>query len=175
MEYTEIRSPRLLMRPLTMAELESTYAYSGDLENTHFMMYLPYDSLEETAGAIRDAENEWRKDAPDRCEFAIWYEGAHIGGLTVYFLPDRSEIELGWVLHRDYWRRGLVTEAARAMMAYAKEHWNVRRVIACCDSANAASFGLMEKLGMRLVSSIPGRRNRSMPDERVELTCEILL
>lgn len=175
MEYTEIRSDRLTLRPLTMNELESTHAYSGDLENTRYMMYLPYDSLEETAQVIREAEAEWQKDEPERCEFAIWYDGLHIGGITVYFQSDRSEIELGWVLHRAYWRRGFVTEAARAVMAYAASHWSVRRVFACCDSENAASFGVMTKLGMRLVSSIPGRRNRSMPDERVELTCEILL
>ena len=170
----EIRTERLLLRPITMAELQSTHAYSSDVENTRYMMYLPYASLEETAAAIRAAEAEWRKPQPEQCDYAIWLDGVHIGGLTVYFMEDRSEIELGWVLHKDYWRRGIVTEAALALMAYAREQWGVRRIFACCDSENAPSYALMQKLGMTLVKRDGMRTNRSMGSEqRVEWTCEI--
>ena len=86
---------------------------------------------------------------------------------------DRTEAELGWVLHRDYWRRGYVTEAALAVMKFARGI-GVRRIFACCDSKNVASRKTMEKLGMKLVKDDGVRTNRSMGEEvRVELTYEI--
>lgn len=169
----EIRTERLTLKPVTMEYLESTHAYASDLENTRLMMYLPTASLEETAQTIREAEAEWRKDEPGRCEFVVLKDGVHIGGVTLYFLENRVEGELGWVLDKGYWGCGYAGEAALAMMEYAKQQWNIRRIIACCDSENAASFRLMEKLGMQCIKRDGVRTNRSMGDTpRVEWTCE---
>lgn len=171
----ELHTPRLTLRPADIGDLQSTHAYAADLENTRFMMYLPYASLEETAQMLREAEAEWQKPLPDRYEFSILLEGRHIGGLTLYMQEDRSEAELGWVLHKDYWRRGYVTEAAQGMIAFA-QGLGVRRIFACCDSENMASYKTMEKLGMKLVKQDGVRTNRSMGSElRTELTYEIRL
>ena len=169
----EIRTPRLMLRPVTMADLATTHAYAGDLENTRFMMFLPYADEAETAAALREAVELWRMDSPERYEFALCLtDGTHIGGLTLYMMEDRTEAELGWVLHRDYWRRGYVTEAARALMDFART-LGVRRIFACCDSENVASYRAMEKLGMRLCGQ-GTRTNRSMGAEaRVELIYDI--
>ncbi|MBQ8618693.1 MAG: GNAT family N-acetyltransferase [Clostridia bacterium] len=169
----EITTPRLTLRPVRMSDLHTTHAYAGHLENTRFMMYLPYASIEETEEVLREAVDQWQSDAPERLEFAICLGGVHIGGITLYFQGAPDEAELGWVLHRDHWRRGYVTEAARALMDYARQERGIRRIFACCDSENAASRGVMEKLGMQLVKSDGRRHNRSMAEERIELTYEI--
>ena len=169
----EIHTPRLTLRPASMNQLHSTHAYAGDLENTRFMMFLPYVDLAETAEALRAAEFEWRKDAPERYEFAVFLEENHIGGITLYMQEDRNEAELGWVLHKAYWRRGYVTEAALAVMEFARG-MGVTRIFACCDSENVASYKTMEKLGMQLVKADGVRTNRSMGEEvRRELTYEV--
>ena len=171
----EIRTPRLLLRPVTCNDLATTYAYAGDLENTRLMMFLPYADEAETAAYLLDAEQQWGMKAPDRYEFAICLaDGGHIGGLTLYMQDDRTEAELGWVLHKDYWRRGYVTEAAAAMMDFARSI-GVKRLFACCDSENVASYKTMEKLGMKPCGQ-GTRTNRSMGDaERIELIYDIRL
>lgn len=171
----EICTPRLMLRPVTQADLATTHAYAGDLENTRFMMFLPYADEDETAAYLQEAEAQWRMDAPERYEFAICLNhqnGAHIGGLTLYMQEDRTEAELGWVLHKAYWRKGYVTEAAQALMDFARSI-GVRRVFACCDSENVASYKTMEKLGLHLCGK-GIRTNRSMGDEpRIELIYDI--
>lgn len=169
----QIQTPRLLLRPITMEDLATTHAYASDPENTRYMMFLPTDSLEETAQGIAESVAEWQKPAPARLEFAVVRDGRHIGGLTIFFQEDRAEAELGWVLHRDAWGCGYTTEAARALADYAVAHWGVKRLFACCDSENTASSRVMQKLGMHQVSALPGRRNRGMEGERVELIYEI--
>lgn len=170
----EIKTQRLCLRPVCMADLETTHAYASDPENTRLMMFLPYESLEETAQSIRDAELQWQN--PHHWEFAILKDGRHIGGITLYFLPEPGEVELGWILHKAYWHNGYVLEAARAMIDYARASLGARRVIACCDSENVASYRLMERLGMRCIVSDGARKNRSSGDEeRTELIYELLL
>ena len=168
-----LRTSRLTLRPLTAADLATTHAYAGNLENTRFMMFLPYADEAETAAFLQDTEAQWRMERPERYEFAICLEGRHIGGITLYMMEDRTEAELGWVLHRDYWRRGYVSEAAGAVVDFARGI-GVRRLFGCCDSENVASRKAMEKLGMRLVKEDGVRTNRSMGDTpRAELTLEL--
>lgn len=170
-----ITTARLTLRPADMTMLESTHAYAGDLENTCLMMFLPYASLDETAQMLREAEEEWRKERPARYEFAIFLQDAHIGGVTLYMMEDRSEAELGWVLNKTHWRRGYITEAVPAVMEFARG-LGIKRLFACCDSENVASYKTMEKLGMRLCKSDGVRTNRSMGDTpRVEWTYELYL
>ena len=171
-----LHTARLLLRPVTMGDLATTYAYSGNLENTRLMMFLPDADEAETALHLREAVDQWRMAAPERYEFAVCLkDGGHIGGVTLYMQEDRTEAELGWVLHRDHWRRGYVTEATRAVIGFAKER-GVKRIFACCDSENVASYRTMLKLGMRLCKDDGVRTNRSMGDEkRVEWTCEMFL
>ena len=167
-----LTTPRLTLRPADLSMLETTHAYAGDLENTRFMMFLPYATVEETADMLRSAEAEWAKAQPERYEFAIFLGESHIGGITLYMQEDRTVAELGWVLHKAHWRKGYVTEAALAVMDFARE-MGVTRIFACCDSENIASYKTMEKLGMRLVQADGVRQNRSMGDEqRVEWTYE---
>lgn len=170
----EIRTQRLVLRPVEIADLESAHAYASDLENTKYMMFLPYASFEETRAAIEKAIDEWKKPEPDFWEFAVVFDGVHIGGMTLYFVGDRTEVELGWVLDKRYWRRGLVTEAAQALAEYARDKLGAKRVFACCDEENAASRRVMEKLGMRLAEK-GTRTNRSTGDMiHTELVYEIL-
>jgi RimJ/RimL family protein N-acetyltransferase len=171
----EIHTPRLLLRPVTADDLATTYAYAGNLENTRLMMFLPDADEAETALHLAEAEAQWHLDAPERYEFAVCLAGQHIGGVTLYMQEDRTEAELGWVLHRDHWRRGYVTEATNAVIEFARG-MGVRRIFACCDSENVASYRTMLKLGMRLCKDDGVRQNRSMGDEkRVEWTCEMFL
>lgn len=169
-----LHTPRLTLRPVTMADLASTHAYAGNLENTRFMMFLPDADEAETALHLAEAEEQWRMDAPERYEFAVCLAEQHIGGVTLYMQEDRTEAELGWVLHRDYWRCGYVTEAANAVIEFARSR-GVRRIFACCDSENVASYRTMLKLGMHLCKDDGVRTNRSMGDaQRVEWTCEVI-
>jgi len=68
-------------------------------------------------------------------------------------LPDaRSTPEVGlfWAVAPEHRRRGLATEAARAMIAYAFDELRLARIVATTDYDNAASIAVMRRLGMTI-------------------------
>ena len=169
----EIKTERLTLRPAAPEYLESTYAYASDPENTKYMMFLPVADREEALRFLEDARAEWGKETPSYYEYLILLGDRHVGGITLYRLNAPDACELGWIIHRDYWRQGIAREAAAALLDHARR-MGFRRVIAQCDSENAPSYHLMEKLGMRYVGVAGGRKNRSSDEERQELTYEIV-
>ncbi|MBZ0291250.1 MAG: GNAT family N-acetyltransferase [Anaerolineae bacterium] len=63
---------------------------------------------------------------------------------------NMPEVGLFWALMKDYHRQGYATEAAQAITDYAFNHMHLKRIIATTDYDNAASIGVMRKLGMQI-------------------------
>src|SRR5690242_19691413 len=70
--------------------------------------------------------------------------------LWVGFWGDALDPEIGWWLARQYWGRGLATEAARIALRDAFERACLERIISIARPANTASTRIMEKLGLTL-------------------------
>ena len=60
-----------------------------------------------------------------------------------------SQGELGWTVLPQHAGRGYGTEAARAVLEIAFEHYGLRRVVANLDARNDRSAAMCERLGMR--------------------------
>jgi ribosomal-protein-alanine N-acetyltransferase len=61
---------------------------------------------------------------------------------------EHARAEVGFVLSREYWGRGLMSEAVRAILRFGFERMNLNRIEARCIAENAASARVMEKAGM---------------------------
>jgi RimJ/RimL family protein N-acetyltransferase len=62
---------------------------------------------------------------------------------------ERDPVEVGWVLDRHYWGRGLATEGGRASVVAWREHLADERLYSFTVPSNVRSRAVMERLGMR--------------------------
>ncbi|MCI0380896.1 MAG: GNAT family N-acetyltransferase [Gemmataceae bacterium] len=76
--------------------------------------------------------------------------GALIGRIGFYEPEGWPGLELGWMLARDQWGRGLATEGARAALAFVFATLHKPHVISLIRPENVASIRVAEKLGERL-------------------------
>jgi ribosomal-protein-alanine N-acetyltransferase len=65
-----------------------------------------------------------------------------------------GEVEIGYRLHPDYWNRGLITEAARAVRDHAVVDLKLSRVISLIHPENIPSRRVAEKNGMKVEKEI---------------------
>jgi len=68
--------------------------------------------------------------------------------------PLGGEIEIGWRIRSDMWRRGYGYEAADRVLAFAFSYVCPKRVVSRVAVGNEASEGLMRKLGMIHAASL---------------------
>jgi RimJ/RimL family protein N-acetyltransferase len=74
---------------------------------------------------------------------------------------ERSFLETcGFYLAREYWGRGLATEAGRAFVDHGFATLGLRKIHAGMNAKNAASIRVIEKLGFTRVRSGEGSGNR---------------
>jgi len=169
----EIRTERLLLVPLGIKYLNSVHEYASDLETTKYMMWLPNDTIDETADFLRKSDAEWAKELPSYYEFAVIFEGKQVGAVSIYLDDERTTGEFGWILNKNYWGKGIATEAAKALFDFGINGLGINCFQAHCDSENIASSKVMEKLGMKRILCEGGRKNKSSDEERYEFLYEI--
>lgn len=173
MKSIEIKTERLQLKPLGREYLQTVNDYAMDYDNSKYMCHLPNETIEETVNFLQNVEAEWAKEKPEYYEFAILYEGAHIGAVGIYFENDIGEI--GWIVHKKYWRNGFAFEAAQALVRYFTDHMGTTHFIAHCDTENIASYKVMEKLGMVRTGEYGGRRNRAAKRDSFEYQYELVV
>jgi ribosomal-protein-alanine N-acetyltransferase len=69
-------------------------------------------------------------------------------GLKVIDAESR-EGALWYILNPSYWGRGIIPEAARALLGFGFDELGLHRIIIDCEPANANSMRVAQKLGMR--------------------------
>jgi [ribosomal protein S5]-alanine N-acetyltransferase len=91
----------------------------------------------------------------DRFGFGMWLlrdrsTGATVGrgGLQHTEVEGVDEVEIAWAIAPERWRQGLATELALACIAIAFDDLDLPHVIAYTTPQNAASRGVMTKVGM---------------------------
>jgi RimJ/RimL family protein N-acetyltransferase len=161
----ELRTARLVLRPWRAEDaaalrpiLETNNAHLGPWIPVRVSTPAPVPELEKRlAGFAADfaASREWR--------YGIFTpEGEILGEAGLYprteatrvAYHDADRVELGYWLREDMTGRGLVTEAARALLTIAEGLPRVSCVEIRCDERNAPSAAVPRRLGFVLADTI---------------------
>ena len=57
-----IQTERLLLRPLTVRDLDTCNEYAMDVENAEYMLFLPNKTSEQTLAFLQGCEADWQQD-----------------------------------------------------------------------------------------------------------------
>lgn len=149
-----IETERLLLRPFTEEDYPLILRISGDPGTVKYLYYWGRNGMtpEQDARRFLDhALKEWRREPVAMREYCVIRKdtGEAIGDASVE-IADDAAAEIGWILLPEQRGRGYATEAGRAMMDFGFTHYRKDSVIAHCDTRNAPSSHVMERLGMRL-------------------------
>lgn len=75
--------------------------------------------------------------------------GRFVGRIGLWNPEGWPGLEVGWLLDRAYWGRGLATEGARAALEYAFTTLGADHVISVIDPRNTRSIRVAERIGER--------------------------
>ena len=163
-----LETDRLILRRLIPEDLDNLFTLYRDPEIRRFFPDSPDGTL--TYEQTKE-ELEWFLNGhPEHPELGLWatiYKETNqfIGrcGLLPWTLEGQYEVEIAYLLDKQYWRRGLASEAAQAILHYGFEQLGLSRLVCFIDPANIASQGVAEKIGMTLEKEMDGFEGDGIP------------
>jgi RimJ/RimL family protein N-acetyltransferase len=142
-----MRTERLTLRRPRPSDAEAVFdAYAADSEVARFVRWRPHSSVEETEHYVAECVAAWGGDTRFPWVIELNEGGGPLGMVELRVAGFKAEV--GYVLARPFWGRGLATEALRPVVGWALSRPEIYRVWAVCDAENVASARVLEKAGM---------------------------
>ena len=150
-----LETERLVLRPLRHDDAEALHPMYSDAEANTYGSHPATTTIEESRERLAKAlaDTAWRA-------WAITLRGddtalgtALIGTVASYEKRQGNVTEIGYILSREYWGRGYVTEAVTALIDLLFSEGQ-RRVFADTDPDNAPSIAVLQRLGFTLEATL---------------------
>lgn len=135
-----LTTTRCIIRNLTMDDAADLYK---TLSNEEVMEYIePAFSMEQTKEFIEEA---------GLCEpplvYALeWKENSKVIGHVIFQQYEEDSYEIGWIINRNYWGRGIADEVTKTLVDHAKG-LNINSCVIECDTEQTASKHIALKNG----------------------------
>lgn len=149
-DLPEIETPRLLLRKLKPEDAADMFEYASDPEVARDVTWEPHRSIEDSRGFINSVLQKYANKQTSEWGLVLKETGRLVGTCGfVWWKPEHARAEFGYALSSKYWGRGLMTEAAAAVMDFAFDKMKLHRLEARCIITNTASEKVMLKNGMK--------------------------
>jgi [ribosomal protein S5]-alanine N-acetyltransferase len=139
-----------MLRRLEWGDIDAVHALVSRMDVVQHML-LPLCSREESERFIRDSLDEspsdpWRSIVRAISDCA---SGHPVGLCGVVVLRGAEAGEIWYLVHPDFWGRGIATRAVKQLLDFGFGELALHRIWASCLPENPASARVLEKVGMR--------------------------
>lgn len=136
-----LNTERLILRPFSPDDADALFALLQDEEVNTFLPMFPVKDLEEATNYLYE-----RILQDNGIHFAICLQTDGIPIGHIHISGDDSH-DLGYALRKEFWHRGIVSEAARTVVQFAKNS-GIPYLTATQDVKNPRSRAVMQNVGM---------------------------
>lgn len=117
MSVPQIYFDNYLLRDISIEDAKDMFEYGKDLEVVKFLSWGPYETVADARFSIK----EYFLKRPERglpVGYAIVDLSNHkmIGTIDFHTLHDKKVAEIGYVLNKEYWNKGIMTKALRKVV-----------------------------------------------------------
>lgn len=153
---TRIETPRLILRPWQDSDLEDFYAYASEEGVGEMAGWAHHQSMEESRRIL-----SLFMEGKHTFALELQENGHVIGSLGLEERDADLDLpktlkgrEIGYVLSREYWGRGLMPEAVKAVMEYCFRELKLDYLTCGHFIRNTQSARVIEKCGFRYLKDI---------------------
>ncbi|QLB49576.1 GNAT family N-acetyltransferase [Streptococcus sanguinis] len=156
-----LETERLVLRVRTVADAVDIHAYASLPEVAYPAGFPPVKTLEDEIYYLEYILPERIKKENLPAGYGIVIKGTDkiIGSVDFNHRHEDDVLEIGYTLHPDYWGRGYVPEAARALIDETFKELGLHKIELSCYSHNLQSQRVAEKLGFTLEARIRDRKD----------------
>jgi RimJ/RimL family protein N-acetyltransferase len=146
----KLETPHLLLRPVTLDDVNELFAYRSDKEVNQYQGWIP-ETLDDVVTFIGKISSEFNTPQTWFQFMIIEKENQKIvGDLGIHFIDSgNQQTEIGCTLNKEFQRMGYATEAVTRVINFLFHDLHKHRVIASIDPGNTASIKLVERIGFR--------------------------
>ena len=149
-KFPAIRADRISLRLITNDDVDALYDIFSNKEVMRYWATPPLENRDAAVDLLREIQGGFQEQSMLKWGIARRADDALIGTTTLFNLDfSNRRAEMGYALGREHWKQGYMQEALNALLGFAFETLDLRRIEADVDPRNAASIQTLERLGFQ--------------------------
>ncbi len=167
----KLETDRLILRPFTLEDAPAMFRnWASDPEVSKYLPWPAHNDVGVSQMVLRDWVSHYEQK--DFYQWAIVPKelGEPIGSITAVKVNDAAQwVEIGYCIGRNWWRKGYVSEALKALIGFFFDEVGMGRIQARHDPRNVGSGAVMRKCGMTYEGTLrrADRNNQGICDVTV--------
>jgi RimJ/RimL family protein N-acetyltransferase len=147
---TTLDTTRLRLRPLAEADVPALFAVFSNAEAMRYWSRTAMTDAAEAAELLVEIRHCAEAGTLFQWGIARREDDQVIGTCTLHRIElEHRRAEIGYILRRDHWGRGLAHEALVSFVDHAFDAFALHKLEADIDPRNAASIRSVERLGFK--------------------------
>lgn len=147
-EFPVLETERLILRAMRPEDAADHFALWSDQAVMAGHGAPPYTEVAQSEDLIRRYARDFTLQEAIRWAVTLRGDDRLIGTCGFHHLSrEHHRTEIGYELARSHWRQGIMAEALRAVLRHGFREMRLHRIEAVIDPKNAASAGLLRRLG----------------------------
>ncbi len=156
--FPELETERIRLQQLTIGDLDVMYSIKSNPMVTNQYGRDPHTAILQTEKWIEVIAENYRDRSTLYWKIVNKIDGRVAGAITLWNMDLESHMaEVGYELHPDFWRKGIMFETMGCLLQWAFEDFGLNRVEACPLENNIASIRLLERAGFKLEGTLRER------------------
>ena len=146
----KIEATRITLRRISIADVDALFEVFSNTEVMRYWSTPPLADRDAAVALVNEIHDSFERQLMLKWAVAKRADDSLIGTTTLYNLDfSNRRAELGYALGRAHWGQGYMQEALQALLGYAFETLDLRRLEADVDPRNQASIQTLERLGFQ--------------------------
>ena len=145
--YRELSSERLKLRAMKISDIPDIFEYSSNSECTKYVMFDKHRTYNDTAKFLANVYDESNVGTYMCWAIEHVLDKKVIGTIDLILSERYNEIEIGYILNKNYWRQGYGKEAVFEVIKYCKDILGLKSLLGVAFEVNIASRKLLESTG----------------------------
>ena len=147
--FPELHTQRLILRELTLSDAPELFYLRSNKQVMKYIDREPQKTVEETETFINFLQETQKKTDALLWVIALKENPAVMIGNIGYWRMQKEHYraEIGYMLHHDYWQKGIMKEVIKPVLQYGFKTMNLHSIEANINPANIASQVLLESIG----------------------------
>ena len=153
------------LRPVALTDASEIFrVYASRELPTRFVPFTRHQGVEDSHAFAQRCVDAWTLGSAFPWAVTHKETGHLMGVIELRLTPPKADF--GFILGEAYWRQGIATEAARAVVEWAKAQRSIFRVWATCHPENAASSAVLMKAGLSFEAALSNWEARPQLQEK---------
>ena len=150
-----IKTKRLGLRPFQQSDIDYLAELNSDPDVRQFFPD-GTQNREQTEARMNDFISYYKeKGLP--CFVMFELESGEFVGRCGFGPVETGEVEVGYLLHKKFWGKGLASEVLTVLLEWAKQNINADYIIAFAPIEHVASQRVMQKCGMKHYKNVSAK------------------